>query len=155
MDHSILTKDCSDTAKRQNFWIDFKLTAKHSAWDIRLVFDHLKVTKPVLNRAEVEAFEQAYHKLLLILLYDLKLAEHSLRRFDCLVNLALQVLNEHEILGRVLQELILEELEPDAQSFAAWWSNIVSHAVSHSSLHHVKLLRVFVRQAAVGPDHTV
>lgn len=117
--------------------------------------DHLQVAIFVLNCAEVEALEQTDHELLLLSIINLKLLEHRVGRNESLVNLPVKVLDRHKVLCCILQELVLQEFEPDTQSFATRSLHILSLGVSNCSLHHVILLWVLVNKAALCSHHSI
>ena len=76
--------------------------------------DHLQVAILVLNCAEVEALKQTDHELLLLRVIDLKLLKHGISCNESLVDLPVKVLDRHKVLCCILQELVLQEFEPDS-----------------------------------------
>lgn len=92
---------------------------------------------------------------MLFRIIDLKLLEHGISCNENLVDLSVKILNRHKVLSCILQELVLQEFEPDTQSFATRSLHILSLGVSNCSLHHVILLRELVNKAALCSHHSI
>lgn len=114
----------------------------------------LHVAILLLDGAEVESLKESNHKLLLLNIVDVKGAEHLISGCYVLVHASVNVLNRHEILLDVLQEVVVQELESDAECLFVGVLHVLG-TVSNGSLHDLELLWVHVLQTTIGSHHSV
>ena len=153
---SILAESRYDSAEAQHFRIELELAHEDATadFDLVLVGIGLQVAVLALNRSEEEPLEEADHELLLFWVSDVELAEARVCGDDGSIDLAIEVLNRHEVFNDSLAETIAEELESNLVSFLEWLT-VELTTVADRLCDHVETLWLLRLEAAASTCHPV